>query len=159
MNVRSAIVLFLLVVSPVIVYLVWPSDESRIRKLINKEVKAAEEEDIEAFMSGISFNYQDERGLSYLLIRRLLQRELKTLSDIEVEREGLRIEVEGEGDRASAALDVRVIASEGEARGYYWGDIKEPVRLSLELRKEPAGRWLITGSSASHESHPTPRMH
>jgi hypothetical protein len=155
MGVRSAIALLILVISPVLVYLFWPSDESRIRKLIREEVRAVEEEDIDAFMSGVAFHYQDEYGLSYLLLKRLVEREFRAFSEIGMEYGGLGIDVSDE--RAMAGMDVRVLADRGVGRGYYWGDFREPVRLELELKKGPAGRWLIISASASHSTGPAPR--
>jgi hypothetical protein len=40
-------------------------------------------------------------------------------------------------------MDVRVIATMGDARGYYIGDIREPSGLRLDLEKGPTGKWLI----------------
>jgi hypothetical protein len=151
MRIRSAIFYLLLVLSPVIVYLLWPSDEARIRKLIKAEIKAAELEDIDGFMGGIAFHYSDEHGLSYALLRRAVEAEFKRSSAIGVEFEGLVIEVKDK--RAVARMDMMVLAERGggAGRAYWWGAPGDPVHLSLELEKNPAGKWLIRGARAGRD--------
>jgi hypothetical protein len=142
---RKSVILLLLVIAGAAVYLLWPSDEARIKKLLKEEVRAVEGEDIEGVMDGVSYNYQDERGLSYLLLQRAIERQFARYSDVVVEYENLEVDVD-EG-RAEARMDLRVIATWGQDRGYYLGDIKEPARLTLELQKSPARKWLITKGS------------
>lgn len=144
MSRKSIALVFFLIASPALVYLLWPSDEARIRKLVRKGALAVEKEDLEAVMSLVSFAYQDEHGLGYMLLKEVLKRHFGMYSDIEVEYEGLMVEVEG--GRAEAEMRVRVLASEGGMRGYIFGDLKEPLRLGLELEKSPAKKWLVTSA-------------
>ncbi len=136
---RLILLLFLILV-PAIVYLLWPSDEGRIKRLFKEGAEAVESRDIDAVMSKVSYNYRDDYGMTYLYIKEMLKRQFGMLSDIEVEYEDLRIEVSK--DRASAELSVRVIATVGNERGYIIGDIKTPLRLRFTLDKERT-RWLI----------------
>lgn len=145
MSRKSVILLFLLILSPVLIYFLWPSDESRIKKTIRDASSAAQKEDIEAVMSKISYNYQDESGISYLLLKKILEKEFAVLSDIEIESESLVVEVKR--DNARARLDMRVLASAGAQRGYIIGDLREPAHIALELEKNPAGKWLILRSA------------
>jgi hypothetical protein len=146
MSRKSTAALFLLIISPIIIYLVWPSDEARIKKLVKETSAAVEKEDVAGVMSAISFNYRDKYGMSYLLLKKAFEREFRVLSDIEVEYEDLRIEVEDK--RATASMDVRVIASISVGRGYVYGDLKEPLRLKLDLEKEGGmKKWKVTGAT------------
>lgn len=142
---RKTIVLLLLVIAAVAVYLFWPGDEARIKKLIKEGARAIEQEDIDAVMDRVSYNYRDEHGLSYLLLKRTIERQFTRYEDIVVEYENLEVDVKD--DEAEARMDLRVIATWGVDRGYYLGDIKEPAHLTLELEKSPARRWLIRGSA------------
>ena len=54
-NWKQGIGILLLIVAPVAVYHLWPSDEARIRKLVMLEAQALGAEDMEAVMKGISF--------------------------------------------------------------------------------------------------------
>ncbi len=133
--------LLLLVVSPVVVYVLWPSDEARIRKLLRETAAAVEAEDMDRVMSSFDFAYRDAHGLSYLLLKRTLKREFGRVSDIEVDYEGLTVTVRDK--KAGATLDLRVIATMGEARGYCLGDFDTPFSISVGLRKTPTGKWLV----------------
>jgi len=132
--------LLLLILIPAIAYLLWPSDEGRIKRLFKEGAEAIEQRDIDGVMSKVSYNYRDDYGMTYLYIREMLKRQFGMLSDIKVEYGDLKIEVSK--DRASAELSVRVIATIGNETGYIIGDIKTPLRLRFTLDKERT-RWLI----------------
>jgi hypothetical protein len=85
--------LFLLIIAPVILYLLWPSDESRIKKLFKEGSRAIEKEDLDGVMSKVSFNYRDESGLTYLYMKESIKSVFKQMSDIKVEYENLNIKV------------------------------------------------------------------
>jgi hypothetical protein len=121
-------------------YLFWPTDESRIRKLISEGAKATESADVDGLMARISFNYRDDYGTTYLTVRELLKRELPRLSNISVEYENLKIKVSE--NTATAELDVRVVATSGSETGYIVGDIRDPLSLKLTLDKERT-KWLV----------------
>ena len=70
MSKKSIILIFILILSPVLIYFLWPSDESRIKKLIKEGVAAVEKEEVDNVMSKVSFNYQDDRGMTYILIKK-----------------------------------------------------------------------------------------
>ncbi len=141
MSKKTIAFLFLLIVSPVLIYFLWPTDESRIKKLVGECAKAVEKEDIDALMSKISFTYQDDYGLSYILLKKLIEDGFRRFSEIDAEHENLKVDVMDE--KATATFDIRVIASHGQERGYFMGDIKEPVHITLYLEKGPLGKWLI----------------
>lgn len=123
-----------------IIYLLLPSDESRIKKLIKEGAAAIEKEDIENVMSGVSFNYRDDYGFTYLLLKKMFEFQFKDLSDIQIEYENLKIEVKK--DSASAEVDVRVIATFDNNTGYIIGDIKTPEHIKFTLEKERV-KWLV----------------
>lgn len=125
-------------------WLLWPGDAARIRGLIEETASAVEEEDLDGVMAAISFGFRDDRGRGYLQVKKALQDRFRRYSDIVMEYEGLVIEVEDEG--ATARMDLRVIATRGAARGYFLGDMRDPVRLRLRLEKSPTGKWLVSGA-------------
>jgi hypothetical protein len=139
---RTLIILSALALAAALAWYLWPSDQARIEKLVRETARAVQEEDVAAVMSGVSFNYRDDYGMSYLLVKRALEERFRRFSEIVVEYEGLSIEVAG--DKAVATLGIRVIASLGSSRGYYLGDVREPVRLRLDLEKGPSRKWLVT---------------
>lgn len=150
-NWKQAVAILLLIVAPVGVYLLWPSDEARIRKLVLNEAQAIETEDIQAVMKGISYNYSDDKGLSYLLIKRLLEREFQRLNNIKVSYSDLLIEVRDD-DTAIAVMDLHVTSEDtggtnNESPRYMLGGSENPAVLNLALRKEGTGKWIIRSSS------------
>lgn len=141
MSKKSAILLFLLIISPVLIYFLWPSDESRIKKLIKEGAAAVEKEEIDNVMAKVSFNYQDNHGFTYILLKRVFEEQFKRMSGIKVEYENLKIEVKDKS--ASASFDLRVIATIGNDTGYIIGDLKTPEHLKLYLEKERIN-WFVT---------------
>lgn len=137
--------IFLLLLTAVIitVFLLWPSDESRIKKLFKEGSSAVKAEDIEKVMSKVAYDYHDENGFTYLYIRDALRRQFDLLSEIDVEYDKLRITVSDK--TAVAEMELRVIATLGNETGYIIGDIKEPLHLKFILGKERT-KWLIVTS-------------
>jgi len=140
MSKKSVILLFLLIISPALIYFLWPSDESRIKKLIKEGAAAVEKKEVDNVMSKVSFNYQDDRGMTYILIKKILESQFKTMSGIKIEYENLKIEVKEK--LATAEFDLLVIATIGNQTGYIIGDLKTPARIKLFLEKERVS-WLV----------------
>jgi len=140
MSRKSLIILALIILGPVIVYFLWPSDESRIRKLFRGGAKAIEQEKIDEVMAAVSFNYTDEYGLTYLYIKKGMMRVFERMESIKVEYEITRLEIKDAG--AAAELDIRVIASEGNDTGYAVGDAARPVHMKFTLEKQRT-TWLV----------------
>jgi hypothetical protein len=147
MSKKSIALLFMVMVAPVVIYLLWPTEEARIRKLVRQAAHAIEAKDVEGVMEKVSFNYQDEYGLSYLLIKKMLERQFQRYSGMEVEYENLRIDVSEGAEEATASMDLRVLASSGDQMGYALGG-DEPARLRLRLKKGgPLKRWQVVEAS------------
>ena len=140
MSRKSLILLFILFFLPVIIYLLWPSDESRIKKLFKEGSAAIEKEDLEAVMSKVSFNYQDEYGFNYLYIKETMKYVFKQMNDIKVEYENLKINVTDK--TATADMDVMVLATISGNTGYVLGDLAKPAHLKFTLEKERA-KWSV----------------
>ena len=62
MSKKTVISLAILILAPLIIYFLWPSDENRIKKLFREGAQAIEQEKIDDVMSLVSFNYTDDRG-------------------------------------------------------------------------------------------------
>jgi hypothetical protein len=141
MSKKSIALLFILIAAPLIIYLIWPSDESRIKKLFREGAHAVEKEDLDAAMSKVSYNYRDEYGLTYLYMKELMKSAFQRMKDINVEYENLKINI---NDRtATADMDVRIIATIGDNTGYIMGDLPNPVHLKFTLEKQRT-TWMVT---------------
>ena len=139
---RRYISLFgLLFICAVAIYLFYPTDEKRIREVINNCEEAIVSEDIDELMKLLSYNYMDDYGNSYLQIKGKMQTVFRRLNEIEVERDIVKISIAE--DHAEAELSVRVIASEGEDRGYIIGNAGTADRIKVFFEKSPY-KWLIT---------------
>jgi len=140
MSKKTIAILFLLLLTPVILYLLWPSDESRIKKLFKEGSAAIEKEDLEAVMSKVSFNYQDEYSFNYLYIKETMKHVFQQMSDIKVEYENLKINVTDK--TATADMDVMVLATISGNTGYVLGDLAKPAHLKFTLEKERS-KWSV----------------
>lgn len=140
MSKKTVISLVILILSPLIIYFLWPSDESRIKKLFREGAKAIEQEKIDDVMSRVSFNYTDDHGSAYITIKEGMGRVFQQMSGIKIEYEIKNITVR---DRtATADLDIRVIASYGQDAGYVAGDAAKPAHMKFFLEKERA-KWFV----------------
>ncbi|MEJ2684545.1 MAG: hypothetical protein P8Z71_09140 [Candidatus Sulfobium sp.] len=140
MSKKSIALLTLLFVAPVLVYFLWPSDEARIRTLFRDGARAIEKQNIDDVMSKVSFNYTDEHGLSYLYLKKLMERAFHEVKDIRVDYEIKKIEIKG--DSATADVDVTVVATRGTDTGYILGNAARPLLIRFILDKERM-KWLI----------------
>jgi hypothetical protein len=141
MSKKTIIFLFILFALPVIIYLLWPSDESRIKKLFKEGSHAIEKENLDAVMSKVSFNYSDEYGLTYLYLKETMKSVFQQMNDIKIEYENLQISINKK--TATADMDVRIIATIGNDTGYIMGDLPNPVHFKFTLEKERT-KWLVT---------------
>jgi hypothetical protein len=146
MSKKTFIALVILILSPLIIYFLWPSDENRIKKLFREGAKAIEEEKIDDAMSKVSFNYTDDHGLNYLFIKKEMENFLKQMDGIKIEYEIKNITVK---DRAATAdLELRVIASHGKDTGYVVGDAAKPAHMKFYLEKQRT-KWLVIKADGS----------
>lgn len=143
MSKKSVLALALLILAPLLIYFLWPTDEARIKRLFKEGAKAVEARKVDDVMSKISYSYTDRDGLSYAALKQGMEREFQVMSNIRVEYDITRMEVREK--TATAGMDVRVIASYGKDTGYVVGDAARPAHLSFSLEKGPTG-WLIDGS-------------
>ncbi len=131
----------LLFLCAIVVYTLYPTDEKRIRKIINKSEKAIISEDVDKLMEFISYNYRDDYGNGYLQLKKTFQTAFKHLNNIDIERNIIKISVKD--TLAEAELSIRVLASEGEERGYIIGDAGNAKTIKVFFEKSPY-KWLIT---------------
>jgi len=142
MRKKKSLLIFHIVFALVfLAYLLWPTDESRIKKLFKEGAEAIEREDLDAVMSKVSFNYRDDYGMTFFSMKESMQSVFKRLSDIKIARENLTIKINDK--TATGDLDVRVKATVGNNTGYVMGDPKKPVHLRFTLEKGKM-KWLVT---------------
>lgn len=140
MSKKTVISLVILVLSPLIIYFLWPSDENRIKKLFREGAQAIEQEKIDDVMSRVSFNYTDDHGLAYITIKEGMGRVFQQMSGIKIDYKIKNITIKDK--TATADLDIRVIAGDGQDTGYAVGDAAEPAHMKFFLEKERA-KWLV----------------
>jgi hypothetical protein len=119
----------------------YPTDEKRIRGVINSAEKAIVSEDIDELMEVVSFNYKDDYGNSYLQIKKTMEMVFKHLNNIEIEKNIIKISVKE--DNAEAELSTRVSAFDDEEKGYVIGDAGKAETIKVFFEKSPH-KWLIT---------------
>jgi hypothetical protein len=140
MSKKTTLLLFVLILTPAVLYLVWPSDEARIKKLLKEGINAIEQENLERVMSKVSFNYRDDYGLTYLHVKEYMKKMFWQMDNIKIEYENLEINIHEK--TASAEMDVRVAAQIGTDAGYVLGDYPTPEHVILTLQKEQT-KWYV----------------
>lgn len=132
------LLIFVIVVA--VVFVLYPTDEKRIKRVIAGSEEALLKEDIDGLFEHISYNYRDDRGNSYLVLKKRMETVFKRLDDIEIERNILTITVQDK--TAVAELNVRVVALEGASREYIIGDAVTWQRIKVNFEKSPY-KWKI----------------
>ena len=126
-------VLVFLIIIIICILIFSPTDKKRIWKVIVASEKTIIDEDIDGLMEGISFNYRDEYGGTYLLIKRRMETVFKRLDNIDTEIQLVKISVDKK--QAEADINVRVTASQGEGRSYIAGDPANWQNMKIYLEK------------------------
>lgn len=129
---RNYIYFAVVVISIVLVYILYPTDKKRIKKVIENGRQAVLAEDIDLMMDVISFNYRDSYGGTYLLLKKRAESAFHRYNDFEVTADAMRVSVDG--NQAEASVKMSVIASVGSNRGYLIGDAEgaRDVRIILD---------------------------
>lgn len=125
----------------VAVYGFWPTEEQRIEKSLRGLAGALEEKNVEEVMAYLSFNYSDNHGASYLLLKKNLERILPEYSDIRIEMDLLSVAVSE--NTAQVRLGIRASAVHGHDMGYFVGDMDHPAPVTLSMEKHPPGKWVV----------------
>ncbi len=94
-------------------------------------------------MSLVSFHYIDDLGQTYLILKRNLRNVFKRISDVDMEYKIIEINIKK--NTATVTLDIRVIGTRRNNRGYIIGNFDNPERLILTFEKERL-KWLLTRS-------------
>lgn len=134
------IIIFLLIVAAIGVTLI-PTDRSRIQKVIDGSKAAVLNDDVPGFMENVSFNYRDDYGNSYLLLKKRMEQLLERFSDFEISTDIMAVRIDR--DTAEADLKVHVVASEGDERRYLMGDPAWPQDMKVVFEKAPSRQWKI----------------
>lgn len=132
--------ILLIIVLGGIIFVFYPAEKKRIRKVINKTEIAIKKEDIKGLMENISYNYTDDYGNNYLLLKRRVEEVFRMFDDIEIEKQINKIHIDKKN--AEAMLSVRVIATDRAERGYIFGDAVDSKTIRIYLEKTPY-TWKI----------------
>jgi len=140
-------VLVFLTIVIICILIFFPTDKKRIWKVIVTSEKAIIDEELDGLMDNISYNYRDEYGGTYLLIKRRMEAVFKRLDNIEAEVQLVRISVDKK--QAEAEINVKVTASYGEDRSYIVGDPANWQNMKIYLKKSPYTWEVIKVSGLS----------
>ena len=139
---RVIAVLILVVIVTAIGLWYFRSDERRIRKALSQAGEALEREDLDGTMSHVSLKYRDERGWSYLIVKRLLKKGFEEFDGINIRMGRPAIEIHEEG--ADVQMDLEVLIDFQGEKAYLIGSSEEPASVQIAMIKETLG-WRVTG--------------
>lgn len=128
-------VLVFLTIVIICILIFFPTDKKRIWKVIAASEKAIIDEELDGLMENISYNYRDEYGGTYLLIKRRMETLFKRLDNIDTEVQLVKISVDKK--QAEAEINIRVTALHGEGRSYIVGDPANWQNMKIYLEKSP----------------------
>ncbi len=139
----------LLLLCAIIVYVFYPTDKNRIRRVIGNCEKAVVAEDIDKLMGFISYNYRDKYGNGYLKLKKTLQTVFRRLDSIDIERNIKGISVNDK--LAEAEISIRVLVSRHggspvatkNEKEYIIGDAGNSRTIKVFFEKT-SYKWLIT---------------
>ncbi len=140
MSKKSVIFLGVPIIAAILVFVLWPSDKSRIKKLFKEGAQAVTAENLEDVMSKVSYHYSDEHGISYLFLQKGFERFFQKLDNFIIEYEIKDISITEK--TATVELDLSVIATYGQDTGYILGDAGEHQKTVFYLEKERTS-WLV----------------
>jgi len=146
----SYLIIFLLIVVVIGVTLI-PTDRNRIKGVVGGCKTAIVNRDISGFMENISFNYGDDYGNSYLLLKKRLAKLLDHFSDFEITADVMGMEIDEE--TAEVDLKLSVIATEGDSRKYLIGDAGWPQDMKVYFEKSPSLQWKIMRAERFKQNH------
>jgi len=140
--------LILMVLAAVLVAVFYPSDKKRINKVLNSCRESVLNKDIGQLMEHISYNYRDDYGGSYLVLKKRAEMIFSRFNEFEVAADVMKITVDRE--QAEAHLKVSIIATEDGRRGYYIGDAEKARDVRVFLEKSPY-EWKVINIDRSAE--------
>lgn len=140
MSKKTILLLGVPVITAILIFVLWPSDKSRIKKLFNEGTQAVIEENLEEVMSKVSYHYSDDHGASYLFLQKGFERFFQKLDNFVIEYEIKDMSITDK--RATVKLDLSVIATYGQDTGYILGDAGEHKKTVFYLEKERT-TWLV----------------
>lgn len=122
-------------------YAYQDSDETRIRKAVTEGRVSIESEDLEGAMDHVSEKYEDERGWTYYVVKRILRDAFSQFEGFKIEMGTMQIEIREK--EAAASFDLRLFVNLQGQRGLLVGSVQEPAHIQLFLTKG-LRRWLVT---------------
>jgi len=140
MSRRSTMIIGLIAFAFGVAWVLWPTDEARIKRLFREGASAIQQKKTEDVMKKVAYHYSDDHGMSYLFLREGMTKLFPRFEKISVEYEIKEIRVEGE--KAVAEVGVRVLVTSGTDTGYIVGDAGKARPMKFHLEKERA-TWLV----------------
>ncbi|MGH9324960.1 MAG: nuclear transport factor 2 family protein [Vicinamibacteria bacterium] len=124
-------------------YFAWEwylSPEARVKRALESAAAAAEEADVEGFVSSFSSEYGDFANRNRSSLEALVRESFGRVDRLNVTLKSMDVEVEG--GEALTRLDVVVVAVRGEERYVVVGTPFEGEKLEVGMRREDGG-WKI----------------
>lgn len=143
MKLRIKYLLFgglLLALSFFLIKFIFVSEEKKIIGVIEAGEKSIEAKDLEGCMKRLSYNYSDEYGLSYLQVKKFLERFFQEFQEIEIDKEIFEISVKE--DEAQVSMNIRVMVTLQKQKGYLIGSGEKPAEIKIVLERVRT-KWLV----------------
>jgi hypothetical protein len=153
---KSCFFIIILFTAVILVYVLYPTEKKRIKKIIESCREAVKNENINLLMEHISFNYSDDYGGSYLQLKKRMELAFNRFDDIDITADIMNIAIEDK--QADAEIKMSVIASEGNNRGYLIGDAGSDQDIKLYLEKSPF-EWKVIKVEGNYNPSPEGKGH
>jgi hypothetical protein len=127
------------VVALLLVWLLYPTEERRLKNDIKQLRKAVENESIEKVGAYIDVQYRDNNELTRDELIEAIDRFFAEVDSISVQMKGLKVIIDSTADDntvfASCSLGVRVLARYGGERVLAFGGIVKPGTVKARMKK------------------------
>jgi hypothetical protein len=127
------------VVALLLVWLLYPTEERRLKNDIKQLRKAVENESIEKVGAYIDVQYRDNNELTRDELIEAIDRFFAEVDSISVQMKGLKVIIDSTTDDntvfASCSLGVRVLARYGGERVLAFGGIVKPGSVKARMKK------------------------
>ena len=145
------ITIFVVLIIGIAAFFLWPSsdDPSEIEKVLNKIITASEGGSYEGVTEHVSFDYRDEYGASYFVVKKIVQTVFEKFDKFETTYNNLSVtmnETEDGNKIAIANLNMNIKGYKSNIPINVLGKDDSFENITLTFKKSKLGEWKVIKS-------------
>ncbi len=145
------ITIFAVLIIAIAAFFLWPSsdDPSEIEKVLNKMITAGQNGVYEGVTEHVSFEYRDDYGATYFVVKKIVQNVFKKFDKFETKYNNLSVtmnETENGNKIAIANLNMNIKGIKSNIPISILGKDDSFENITLTFKKSKLGEWKVTKS-------------